>query len=791
MNKKLICLTLSILMLLTCLLASCNSEKKESTEGGEEAVVDNSAKTITLWVIADEATLADGNAAADRVEKAFTKITKAKFKTNVDIQFCSEKDYYEKLEAAIENEQAHAELEEAAGKALRQYLKKNKDSGKDTAELTDEFYELYPEYAEFRDTSDDEASTGDAVEETETNEYGISEIQYPATKKNQVDIFYLSGYDKYMEYYENEWLASLTEELNTSSRKLTDYISTSLLNGVQIEGNAYAIPNNVAIGQYTYMMVDKALFDGYYQKIDKVESVLDLNSFLGYVHADNAGKTSDDPDYIVPLESTYEECLKMLCWYWDIGYTDRSCYEMHYDEESGRYYVLKEKYTVKITTTDEDGNEDPRNEERITDLVQSGSVYKVNANGQFIDKDGKPLSFSYKTDENGGWMLDKKGNPIYSTDAAGALYLVDAEGDPVSFHSPETDPRAIDDDYETKADSDGKVRPTYYYTINDDASFSILGTMMKDAAKRNRGSINMDLNSLFTDESYRNLYATLKDYDYRGFYGETKDGQRAAVSFQKGDASLKLESEKNKKDNEKYGTYTDENGRQYYVIIAEYPEATDAELYGNMFAVYANSANVSRAMKVVTYINTNSELRNLFQYGILGEHYELNENGTVHMLSTRNNTYRMDLEKTGNCFIAYPDETMDPGVWDMVKKQNNDSLINPLLGFDFNTATADSDYSLDVELIDYIAGLNEKALARVNECSSRKELEEIMSGNAADSFSTMFAVTQDPKLKKAVDGNYDPETSGVAESARSSSPAAVYRAWQKAYGYFCTDVSAA
>ena len=96
MNKRLVCLTLSILMLLTCLLASCNSEKKESTEGGEEAVVDNSAKTITLWVIADEATLADGNAAADRVEKAFTKITKAKFRTNVVLKFCTEAEYYEK-----------------------------------------------------------------------------------------------------------------------------------------------------------------------------------------------------------------------------------------------------------------------------------------------------------------------------------------------------------------------------------------------------------------------------------------------------------------------------------------------------------------------------------------------------------------------------------------------------------------------------------------------------------------------------------------------------------------------
>ena len=66
-------------------------------------------------------------------------------------------------------------------------------------------------------------------EETEINEFGIAEIKYPDPKENQVDIFYLSGYDKYMEYYEKEYLSSLSEELSTSSKKLTTYISSSLL----------------------------------------------------------------------------------------------------------------------------------------------------------------------------------------------------------------------------------------------------------------------------------------------------------------------------------------------------------------------------------------------------------------------------------------------------------------------------------------------------------------------------------------------------------------------------------
>ena len=316
MNKKLVCLTLSILMLLTCVFASCGSKTSDTTEG--EETVDNSAKTITMWVVTEDETTDE---AKKLVNEAFSKITKAKFKTNVVIQFCTEDEYYEKLEGTIEAAQREIELEAKCAKELRQYIKANKTSGKDNATLTAEFYAAHPEYQKFQKVEEEEEDeeAPETEEETVVNEFGITEIKYPDVKENQVDIFYLSGYDKYMEYYEKEYLSSLSEELSTSSKKLNTYISTSLLNGVQIEGGVYAIPNNVPIGEYTYMMIDKALFDTYYQKIDKVSSVLDLDTFLNDVKNYNGDKTADDEGYVVPLASTYEECLKMLCWYWDLS----------------------------------------------------------------------------------------------------------------------------------------------------------------------------------------------------------------------------------------------------------------------------------------------------------------------------------------------------------------------------------------------------------------------------------------------------------------------------------------
>ena len=354
MKKKLLCLTLSILMLLACVFTSCSSSKKAEEGEGEE--VDNSAKTIVMWIVTEEET---DPKAAEMVNEAFTKITKAKFKTNVVIKFCTEDEYYEKLETAIKTQQEDILMQEEAAKELRKYLKLHKGE-KSNDELTKDFYVEYPEYKKYAEVEEEDAEDGEVTEteeETILNEYGIAEIKYPDPKPNQVDIFYLSGYDKYMTYYNNEWLASLNEELSTSSKKLNDYVSTSLLNGVQIEGGVYAIPNNVEIGKYTYMLIDKEMFDAHYQKIDKVNNVLDLASFLNdvknYNEANN--KTADDAGYVVPLASTYEACAKMLCWYWDLAYTDQSVYNMYYDEASDRNYVLKLQYEVKTESTDENG----------------------------------------------------------------------------------------------------------------------------------------------------------------------------------------------------------------------------------------------------------------------------------------------------------------------------------------------------------------------------------------------------------------------------------------------------
>lgn len=792
MKRRLVCLTLSILMLLTCLLTACSSGSGDST-GEVTDTVDNSAKTITMWVMTEEETTPQ---AEKLVNEAFTKITKSKFKTNVVLKFCTEDEYYEKLEAAINANQADILLEEEHDKQLRIYLRTHRGE-KDNAELTKDFYAENPQYAKFQDTEEDveDEEAVETEEETVVNDYGIVELKYPDEKENQVDIFYLSGYDKYMEYYNNEWLSLLTEELSTSSKKLTDYISASLLNGVQIEGGVYAIPNNVPIGEYTYMMIDKELFDQYYQKISNVNSVLDLGTFLNDMKNRNGELSPEDPDYVVPLASSFEECMRMMVWYWELYYTDLSVYEMHYDEEKGRNYVMQKQYEVKTEITDEDGKTTTETQILTTSSVVADVLYKTNADGKYVDAEGNVLNYRYATDDEGGWIVDSKGNKSYDSSAKGSLYLVDENGYTVTA---ENDKR-VQIDGETAADSYGNVKATYNYGYEKNSDFSILGALQTDAATRTRGGINLGFNSLFTTSDYRDVLSKLMTYEYNEYYGEVKEGQRAAVSFMKGDARIKLEYEEN-------GVYVDpETQREYYTLVAAYPEATEEELYGNMFAVYANSAYLSRSMEVITYLNTNKEFRDLLQYGIKDQHYELetvmetDENGVsvekgeiVKLLPGSSEEeygmYRMQLEKTGNCFIATP--TDDPDAWVYAKMQNNDSLINPLLGFDFNLMTADSEYGLDVALIDHINELSADAWAQIQECSDLDDLDDLMNNDDTGLKKLFSPSAGDEKLNKAVNNAYDPSmpkgSDGGADQipdTSGNSPYTIYQNWLNQYGY--------
>lgn len=711
MKKRLLCLILGLIMVIPMVLTACSDD-----DAGADVSDELGAQTITMRLVSErkvfnsDEDLADflknecgGNkedpkykeavavkADYDRVETAFTNITKSKYKINVDLIFYTEEEYATMIESAMEEyalEKARAEkAERALLKYVSDYQAAYPDANYPEKRLGLEFLKYYgEEYGKYIDldtvfVDEDEDEKKNNVEDQYTeNALGIKELVYPETKPGQLDIVYISGLDMYNRYIENEWLTPLDDHIGTTGKKLNDYISAALINGVKVNGQTFAIPNNIQIGEYTYMMVDRDLFDKYYYNPGEVENVLDLGDFLADV-SEFEKDANGEP--ILPLDASFKQCMDQFVWYWNIDWTQ--------DETTG----------------------------------------------------------------------------------------------------------------------------LYNYVINTENEFSLMGALYGDPKTAGRGQIELGFNTLFTNKEYRDIYLRLKEYEFNGYYASAEETRtNAAVFFEKGDYSVKKEADANK------GVYTDENGKEYYVYVVKYPEAGEKELFGNMFGVSANTTNTQACMQVITLLNTNPEFRNILQYGVQDIDYEISEETGI--LKRKNTNYLMDIEKTGNCFIAYPEEGKAPDYWENSKNQNNDALINPLLGFDFNSMLAEYNTKLDNSLLDY-AGLDKdselsrypgsydmvaQVQAQIDACETYDELEDLVN-NAISGLGTVLegkpilhiyefkdgVVSKEYEfflnLPKLTNKLYDTATGGGTDTngdpiadTSGESPYAVYYNWMQTYGY--------
>ncbi len=215
MNKKLICLILSLLMVVTCFVG-CGKESDQKAIDDVNKKASESAKTLSMYLLCEKELSADQ---ATAIEEAVNKITKSQFKTQLEMYFYTEDKYYDALEVSFA---ARAAAEESGSVTNK--------------------------------SEDDETAT----DETFINEWGITEIKYPTIDSYQVDIFYVGGYEKFLQYNDEGLLSRLDEELSSSSKLLNDYISPAFLSYMKsMNSGTYALPTNTVIGEYTYLLLNK------------------------------------------------------------------------------------------------------------------------------------------------------------------------------------------------------------------------------------------------------------------------------------------------------------------------------------------------------------------------------------------------------------------------------------------------------------------------------------------------------------------------------------------------------
>ncbi len=681
-------------MLMSCFLfVSCDQEE-EDTEA--DVSKDTGAKTITMRVITEKKVcnsqeeldeylkdecggdkesqkyldMVETMEAYQAVEDAISKKTKSDFKTKVDILFYTENEYNQKLEEDMAIYALEKQNAEVAQRALDKYIKEYKSAVAEEypdSAITKSFYKYFPEYEKYKDFVSNEGA--DSEDKYFENEFGIMEIEYPEADENQIDIVYISGYNMYAEYVSNGWIIPLNSHINTTGKKLTYNISATLLNGVKIDGETYAIPNNVQIGEYTYMLVDRDLAEQYKHTYESFDNIADCNIFVNDIVTNHKD--------ILPIDASFKECMDLFVWYWNIDY----------------------------------------------EMTDSGNMV---------------------------------------------------------------------------------------YDINTGNDFSLLGKFYSDPSQVNRGSIELGFNSLLADQEYRDTLLTLKKYEMDGCY-KTADDSRGnpAISFVNGTYSMmrnafydKNGQMKNEGDAD-YGVYTDENGKEYFLYVAKYPKADDEAIYGNMYAISANTKSADACMEMITLLNTDPEVRNLLQYGIkMGEQddgvqYNYHIDESTGMLVRDNDLYMMDIEKTGNCFIAYPEEGYPADYWENAKAQNNDAAIDPLAGFDFNERLAEYGSMLDTKQLDLCKRLSAELYDSINDPTLsydelKSKLDELsLNYTGEEDVSYKFLGEENAtaiRITKLTNNDYNVATGlGSPEEPEmdpdGESPYTIYYKWLVTYGY--------
>lgn len=202
---------------------------------------------------------------------------------------------------------------------------------------------------------------------------------------------------------------------------------------------------------------------------------------------------------------------------------------------------------------------------------------------------------------------------------------------------------------------------------------------------------------------------TEEDWDALGiekglFTNNIPDGAERAAFILK-DVTLEemLDDQASKiRTNAKGEPVLDENGNTiplYEYVIYSNPIATKDELQSSMYGISVSSkVEPLRCVEILMLMNTDSNFKNTFQYGVEGTHYIFNESGMIERISR---DYNMNMDYTGNHFISSLTTEDNPNKWEIARQHNLNVVNSVFFNFTF-------DYSrLTVE--------SEEAIAKVNE----------------------------------------------------------------------------
>ena len=122
---------------------------------------------------------------------------------------------------------------------------------------------------------------------------------------------------------------------------------------------------------------------------------------------------------------------------------------------------------------------------------------------------------------------------------------------------------------------------------------------------------------------------------------------------------------------------------EYTYITYSAPKATAETTMAAMYGVNSATVNATRAMEVITLMNTNPEIKNLLTYGVEGTHYIIDDNDRVQRV---NDHYSINPLYSGNEYLAALEAGQPEDLHSNAKLQNLESVTSTTINFDLNYA---------------------------------------------------------------------------------------------------------
>ncbi len=178
---------------------------------------------------------------------------------------------------------------------------------------------------------------------------------------------------------------------------------------------------------------------------------------------------------------------------------------------------------------------------------------------------------------------------------------------------------------------------------------------------------------------------------------------------------------------------TDENGVDYYVSVYRRPIADNDNIFGSGYVISSSvdPNNIDRCMEIITALNTDANLSNIFMYGVQDVHYTISEEtGMVHKITDK---YAMDITTAGNMYLLKQSDDMSDywkamsnNGWENAKNTNREAVLSPLTGFYFNPPVPEPEEEEPAETPDGEEGENteEPAAPKVTTDKTFKEVME-------------------------------------------------------------------